>query len=49
MICPCCQGAGWLLDLDDVGEAVPCPECEGMGLAYCCEGAPIESEPDDAP
>lgn len=46
MICPLCDGEGWL----EVGPDIlyPCPDCDGCGLAYCCEGAPATLEDDDA-
>lgn len=31
MICPMCHGVQML-------DQEPCPECQGSGFAYCCEG-----------
>lgn len=47
MICPACDGEGWLLT--EVSEEwIPCDQCGGCGLAYCCEGAPAKPEVGDA-
>ena len=35
MICEPCHGTGYL---SDAGPPRPCPECNGSGWAYCCEG-----------
>lgn len=52
MICETCDGEGWVMR-DSLPTAAPgdplvnpywepCPDCDGCGLAYCCEGAPDE-------
>jgi excinuclease UvrABC ATPase subunit len=44
MICQRCEGDGMIL-VDDPARrdwAEPCPDCDGMGIAYCCEGASME-------
>lgn len=47
VICPACDGEGWLLT--EVSEEwIPCDQCGGCGLAYCCEGAPAKPEVGDA-
>lgn len=42
MICPACQGEGWLEE--GLPEPEICWECQGSGLAYCCEGEVAEPE-----
>lgn len=42
MICPACQGEGWLET--GAGPWEPCPDCDGCGIAYCCEGADTVSD-----
>lgn len=38
MICPTCDGRGSV-------EHLPCPECGGGGVSYCCEGSAISEAP----
>jgi hypothetical protein len=45
MICPQCDGDGTFKVSDDTyyrdgrrRQTVPCPRCQGSGIAYCCEG-----------
>lgn len=44
MICEVCLGAGVVLRRTFTGESPgrlvprPCPECNGSGIAHCCEG-----------
>ena len=53
MICPDCQ-KGMVKVVPHEGGAVrwlPCPRCNGSGIAYCCDGedylgAPICSNPE---
>jgi DnaJ-class molecular chaperone len=52
MICPACQGKGFILpafarkkDGAPVGTAsTPCPECNGSGVVHCCEGDQAQPE-----
>ena len=37
MICSQCNGTGYL---PDANPSQPCPGCCGVGVSYCCEGAP---------
>ena len=37
MICEICHGEGSLATL--FGETRPCPECNGSGVASCCDTA----------
>lgn len=34
MRCASCHGYGVMMRT----ETVPCPDCAGSGIAYCCEG-----------
>lgn len=41
MICPTCNGFGWIGRRHPVRPgmtAEPCPQCMGSKLAHCCEG-----------
>ncbi len=39
MICPECQ-KGMVMEAEGGAPAkwVPCPRCQGSGIAYCCDG-----------
>ena len=43
MICPTCHGTRYIThqrqDNSAGYVAIPCPECQGQGFSYCCEGA----------
>jgi hypothetical protein len=43
MICPTCHGTG----NDPVWFYPPCPECQGSGIAYCCDKAGANDLSDD--
>jgi hypothetical protein len=36
MICEACHGTGYLPEMN---PSRPCPDCQGCGVAYCCEGS----------
>jgi hypothetical protein len=42
MLCPLCHGRRLFLLQ---GQLVPCPECEGQGEIYCCDG--LQEQPED--
>jgi hypothetical protein len=44
MICPLCQGRRLFLVH---GQLIPCPECEGQGEIYCCDGLQEQPTPPD--
>lgn len=45
MICERCHGEGFLeVEGSPINAYEVCPECNGMGLAYCCEGEQAEPE-----
>ena len=46
MLCPLCQGRRLFLFQ---GQLVPCPECEGQGEIYCCDGLQEQPEEDTPP
>jgi len=44
MRCDLCQGTGWYQPAPEFvtflwNEKIPCPECHGNGITYCCEGS----------
>ncbi len=43
VICPTCNGDGMVLvkSLTRGDHVEPCPECQGVCVVYCCEGAPV--------
>lgn len=48
MRCARCDGSGFLKSKDDnlVLPFLPCVECDGSGIGYCCEGEECaEAEP----
>lgn len=49
MICMTCCGEGWVWpgNLYE-GDPEPCPDCDGCGLAYCCEGERAQPEDENA-
>lgn len=50
MICPKCQGTKTIIHyyvgLGTFAD-LPCPECDGSGIAYCCEGHQEAPRPED--
>ena len=44
MICERCHGAGEVLNFS---LPEPCPECNGCGLAHCCDGMREQPEGND--
>jgi len=52
MICPTCHGDGLVrgripTQLDKILRQetyVPCSECGGSGIAYCCDSEPAQDE-----
>lgn len=42
MKCEFCNGQGttYQPQFNTASGIYPCPECNGTGIAYCCEGAP---------
>jgi hypothetical protein len=54
MICETCQGHGYRIKFhyDKTSEEhssgkLPCPECDGSGIAHCCEGLREQVETKD--
>ena len=45
MLCPACQGCGWLPAVDCRGPR-PCEECGQMGVTGCCTGECQQPEQD---
>ena len=47
MRCERCQGLGWVIELGDMIGGKPCPECNGGGIAHCCDGLREQPENED--
>lgn len=46
MRCEACKGTGQFPTINTDGQygplyprTLPCPDCDGTGIAYCCEGS----------
>ena len=47
MICPECQKGMVQVKSSEMGgwfKAIPCPRCQGSGIAYCCDGEDYNAE-----
>jgi hypothetical protein len=48
MICERCQGkGGFIYHLYGLPQLFPCPDCEGSGIGYCCDGLQCDGSGED--